>query len=317
MAYKLNEANKDAMGGSELFAKALHEKCDSTLLDKAFFTFSRYRGPDPEQKDRKEIYHLNDLAGDPETHHIASGGWNKFEKLVFVSHWNMQQYVAHFGLPYYKCAVIKNAIDPIPNEEKPSDKIKLIYHTTPHRGLSILVPVFIKLCETFDNIELDVFSSFEIYGWKERDEQFKVLFDQCRSHPKINYHGFQPNDVVRKALAQAHIYAYPSTWIETAPAALVEAMSARCISIHPNTGALPEVSANWSVIYQYDNNPQDHAETFYRRLFVVISSLREVYNNQDKFNNYMARMGMQKLAIDGVHSWDIKRQEWNDFLGGL
>jgi hypothetical protein len=41
---------------------------------------------------------------------------------------------------------------------KSKERIKLIYHTTPHRGLQILVPVFEKLCEWHDDIELDVFS---------------------------------------------------------------------------------------------------------------------------------------------------------------
>lgn len=317
MAYQLNEANKNAMGGSELFAKALHEKCDPELLDKFFFTFSRYRGPDPEKKGRKEIYHLNDLAGDPETHHLANGGWNVFDKLVFVSHWNMQQYVAYFGLPYYKCDVIKNAIEPIPVANKSTDKIKLIYHTTPHRGLNILVPVFIKLCDQFDNIELDVFSSFEIYGWGERDSQYKDIFDQCRNHPKINYHGFQPNDVVRQALSEAHIFAYPSIWTETAPASLVEALSARCICIHPNTGALPEVSANWSIMYQFDSNLRDHADRFYKNLGTAIASLNDVFKNAAQLSNYISRMNVQKLAIDGVHSWKVKAQEWNQFLKGM
>ena len=75
------------------------------------------------------------------------------------------------GVPYSESIILRNAIDPIEVGEKPKDTIRLIYHSTPHRGLELLVPVFEKLCETHDDIELDVYSSFKIYGWEERSEE--------------------------------------------------------------------------------------------------------------------------------------------------
>ena len=41
----------------------------------------------------------------------------------------------------------------------------------------------------------------------------------------MTYHGFKPNDVVRKALSEAHIFAYPSIWVETSCISAIEAMS--------------------------------------------------------------------------------------------
>ena len=60
---------------------------------------------------------------------------------------------------------MKNAIDPIPYAEKPKDRINLIYHTTPHRGLNIAVAAMKELAKLHgDKIHLDVYSSFEAYG---------------------------------------------------------------------------------------------------------------------------------------------------------
>ena len=80
----------------------------------------------------------------------------------------MHTFCMGLGVPYDNCHVMRNAIDPVPTNliKKPDTKeqIRLIYHTTPHRGLELLVPVF-EFYKEYDNSYLDVFSSFEIYGW--------------------------------------------------------------------------------------------------------------------------------------------------------
>src|SRR6185436_14024378 len=146
--------------------------------------------------------------------------------------------------------VLYNAIEPIPLVEKPPDTINFVYHTTPHRGLEILVPVFENIVREFPNVHLDVFSSFAAYGWNERDKPYEPLFAKIAEHPNMTYHGYQPNDVVREYLQRAHYFAYPNTWLETSCIALMEAMSAGCVCLHPNAGALPETSGGLTRMYQ-------------------------------------------------------------------
>ena len=38
----------------------------------------------------------------------------------------------------------------------------------------------------------------------------KHIFKEIEEHDGMTYHGFQPNAVVREALAKSHIFAYPS-----------------------------------------------------------------------------------------------------------
>lgn len=305
MPIATDELSANANGGTEMMKYGLERRIDPALLDHFHITASRYRGP---MAGKIELYWLHDLPGDPESNHLANGGWNNFEKLIFVSNWQFQAYQQHYGLPWYKCMVLQNAIDPIEVTEtsKSRDKIKLIYNTTPHRGLEILVPVFDKLCEKYDNIELDVFSSFKAYGWEQRDEPYKELFKFCEDHPKINYHGYQPNDVVRKALAEAHIHAYPSIWLETSCIALMEAMSAKCLCVHPNYGALPETAANWTWMYQWLQNKRDHAQALYAHL----SNAIDHYWSE----NVQTRVAGQKSYADVFYSWQFRQQQWESLL---
>jgi UDP-glucose:(glucosyl)LPS alpha-1,2-glucosyltransferase len=307
MPIATDELSKNAMGGTEMMKYGLQDRINPALLEHFHITASRYRGP--AEGNKIELYWLHDLPGDPESEHLANGGWNKFEKLIFVSNWQFQAYQQYFGLPWYKCVVLQNAIEPIPFKEKSKDKIKIIYNTTPHRGLEIIVPVFEKLAERYDNIELDVFSSFKAYGWEERDEPYKELFERCKTHPKINYHGYQPNDIVRNALAEAHIQAYPSIWLETSCMSLMEAMSAGCLCIHPNYGALPETSANWTWMYQWTQDKRDHANAMLNHLAAGIENYWS--------DGVQTRLGGQKSYADVFYSWQYRKQQWDAFLTGI
>lgn len=298
-----NELAQNAKGGTELMQEALYNNLPADLLQYFQIIPSRVREVDDS---KIKIYWLHDLPGDPESEHLKAGGWNRFDKLVFVSNWQMQAYQKHYGLPWYKCVVLHNAIEPIPYVEKPKDKIKLIYHTTPHRGLNILVSAFDNLCKEFDNIELDVYSSFKIYGWEQRDEPYKELFDFCRAHPQINYHGSVPNSEIRTALQQAHIYAYPNTWQETSCISLLEAMSAGLFCVHPNYGALYETAANWTWMYQWQDNLRDHTKMFYE----LTSNAIRMYNHNDTTKTLQA----QKAYIDAFYGWQNRKNQWQNLL---
>ena len=168
---KRNETTQNAMGGTEIIAYAIHKNISNELLKEFQIVFSRARELD---ENKIRIFFCHDLPGDPESEFLKDKEkQNAFHKYVFVSNWQMQQYIGAYNLPWSKCIVIQNAIDPILIHEKPKDKINLVYFSTPHRGLDILVPVFEKLTEKYDNIHLDVYSSFKLYGWGEKDDQFK------------------------------------------------------------------------------------------------------------------------------------------------
>jgi glycosyltransferase involved in cell wall biosynthesis len=280
----VNDLNKKANGGTEQVTRRLFDLLDPEELDGIQIITSRVRELDP---DAIKIYHLHDLPLDPEMAHLRdASSRDRFDKLVFNSHWQYQQAQNQLGIPYnnHSC-VIENGVDPIGWVEKPDPRtnpIKLIYTPTPHRGLEILVPVFEHLATIFDFIELDVFSSFELYGWPERDEPFTPLFDRCKAHPRIRYHGTVADPtILRKAYQDAHIFAYPSIWPETSCRCLIEAMMAGCLCIHPNFAALPETSCGLTDIYDGDSDLNAHANRFAGQLIQIINAIRttDVWEN--------------------------------------
>lgn len=301
-----------AKGGTELMKQRLEEAIPTELLDKFQIFVSRVH---EELSDKHvRVLWLHDLPGDPESEHLKNGGWKKFHKLVFTSNWQMNAYIQAYSIPWSKCIVIHNGIKPIDFTDTDKDRstIRLVYTPTPHRGLNILYAVFERLANEYDNIQLDVFSSFKLYGWDQRDEPYKELFDKLKEHPKVNYYGTVPNEELRDHLSKSHIFAYPSIWQETSCLCLIEAMSAGLFCVHPNFGALPETSANWTHMYQWHEDMNEHANIFYNVLKTAIEDVKNLTNE-----DYVNKIRTQKAYTDVFYNWDMLKLQWNALLEGL
>lgn len=296
-----------SQGGTEQMVAGLKQRIPAELLNKFNLICSRVREVDTS---KRNILWLHDTWDDPESQHLKNKkSLDRFEKLVFVSNYQQATYNIGLDVPYGKGVVLQNAIVPIEDHVKPTGTINLIYHTTPHRGLELLVPVIEFLADKGLDFHLDVYSSFGIYGWPARDEPYEPLFERCRNHPNITYHGWQPNSVIREALKKAHIYAYPSIWPETSGISVIEAMSAGCNVICPSLAALPETCGNFAVMYGWDEDNNKHANMFAGLLAMVIQGYWQDHNQ--------ARLAFQKSYFDNFYNWDFRAAQWSDFLQSL
>lgn len=232
------------------------------------------------------------------------------DHFVYVSNWQKWQFEQRFATGLSENHVIKNAIEPIEFKEKPTDKIKLIYTSTPNRGLEVLLKAF-KILNRSD-VELAVFSSNIIYGKGYSNQLAGThdhLFHQCRTTPGIIYRGYAMNKAVRQALQSSHILAYPSIYEETSCLAAIEAGAAGCKIVTTNLGALPETCDSWAtyVDYQYGDDLDLLAERYAQTLNYEIDHYQEtrytIKNQSDWFNDH--------------YSWHNRAQEWLEFFNKI
>ena len=299
---------EEANGGTEMMRNQLYSRVDPDLLDKFQIICSRVRWIDPK---KPTILWCHDTWDDPESQHLKEEERRaRFEKFVFVSNYQLSTYNLALQVPYAQSFVMQNAIDPIELKDKNKDQIKLIYHTTPHRGLNVATAAIMELAKKHgDKIHFDVFSSFEAYGWKDRDKEFEDLFNNIREHPQMTYHGYQPNEKVREALQEAHIFAYPSIWPETSCIAAIEAMSAGCQVVCPNYAALPETTANFATMYQWSEDIQFHANVFANMLNAAIKTHYDEHTQR--------KLLYQKNYTDNFYNWDLRANQWTGLLQGI
>lgn len=163
-----------------------------------------------------------------------------------------------------------------------------------------------SLAKKYHNIHLDVYSSFLIYGWREADDKFQPLYNKIKSHPKMTYHGYVPHSKVTEALKRAHILAYPSIWRETSCRVVMESMSAGLLCVHLNLAALPETSVSLTMMYQYYDDFNKHANVFYQNLDYAISVV-----NTDQMQNYLKFV---KTYADTRFNLDKIAKQWGLLL---
>ena len=308
-----------ARGGTELMSVALEARVPRALVKRFHVVKSRVRALSADAR-RPNVLWLQDLPNDPESEHLREEkNREKFAKFMFVSEWQKSAYESYFGDVFgEKAVVMRNAIEPFERQRKepPEDGVlRLIYHTTPHRGLDILMHVFPRLYDAHEGmLHLDVYSSFSIYGWHERDHPYAPLFQACEQHPGCTYHGAVSNDDVRDALRSAHIFAYPSTWMETSCIAAIEALSAGVHVVTSSLGALVETVGTFGTIYEFKQDWSEHADAFEQAMHGAIESYWEVTS--------VRLRRVQQVYASQIFGWGSpglrgRADDWVVLLGGI
>jgi glycosyltransferase involved in cell wall biosynthesis len=302
------EFNTNANGGTELIARKLEQHIPQELLDKFQIICGRVSNLN---ENKIKLLWIHDTPHQIDNEHLKDDGWRKFHKMIFISHHQMEEYVREYSIPYSHCVIMKYALEPIEPQEKPTDKISLIYTSTPHRGLDILVNVFERLCEEYDNLELKVYSSYNIYAREEQQKHYEetLLYQRLETHPKIENIGFVSNQELKKSLASSHIFPYPSTYRETFCLALLEAMSAGLLCVHPNYACLPETASNWTMMYDYHEDKAVHEQIFYEHLKKAIN----IVNTK----NVQRKLKYQSKYVNHFYNWETRTQEWIELLRSL
>tara|TARA_R100000479_G_scaffold156341_1_gene92716 strand:- start:437 stop:1093 length:657 start_codon:yes stop_codon:yes gene_type:complete len=207
--------------------------------------------------------------------------------------------------------VIKNGCYHFPKRKiyKKGEPIKLIYHSTPWRGLSVILGAM-QYIQT-PNVTLDVYSSTKIYGeefHKENDHLYKPLFDQAEYLKNVNYIGYKPHEYILERITDYQMWTHPSVFEETFGIGALEAMSSGLYLITTNYGALFETCSEWPIYVNYTNNLKSLAERFAHAIDMACQSLHENYIQE--------HIEEQQKFAKRFYSWEKKGKEWESFLKG-
>jgi glycosyltransferase involved in cell wall biosynthesis len=231
---------------------------------------------------------------------------------VFVSNWQRQSFFEKYSLPIERCIVLRNAIS-IDDGREPRElgprgwRVRCAYTSAPYRGLEVLLDAWEMIRP--DNAELHIWSSKRLWGpdWKDSDWE-ESLFQRAKSLNNVFYHGIAPNAVIRAALEQMDILAYPSVFLETSCIAIIEAMASGLRVVAPSLAVIPETSAGFGRIYPYTTDKEIHARIFASILFAEICDL---------WSGNSELMLAQQSYAKSVYSWGTRRKEWLGLIKSL
>ena len=299
-------------GATELQLGFLQKHLPKDLLDK-FQICTSVPHKIPLSKDKINILwqkmapdqpHFQEFFKDPEK-------IKQYDYYIFNSHWNYEQFRKTFSLPEHLCAVIKNGIPDIKKRdpEPKREKVRLIYHPTPWRGLSVLLGAM-QLVNN-PNIVLDVYSSTQVYGneFKEKnDHTYQNLYDQCKKLPNVNYIGYKTNDYILENLHTYDAFVYPNIWEETSCVSAIEALACGLYVATTDNGALYETCSEFPIYVPMDKDWQNLAKQF----AAVIDEIPEQLNEVGCHNH----LKFQQKFFNHFYNWKVISGHWDGFLKG-
>jgi glycosyltransferase involved in cell wall biosynthesis len=303
----LKKINNESLGGSENQLRLLLKH----LPDESFKDINlilNNTNHDLIEKNKINVLWMQHFVNQEEAKNLGSKDYvNKLDYIVFNSNWNFEKFQYQFKIPESKSLVIKNAIEKIDFHEKPKDKINLVYHTTPWRGLIHLLKVFKRL--NLQNTELNICSSTIIYGKKFDSilgKKYENIFEECKNTKNVNYLGFVENNKIIELLKNMHIYSFPSIWPETSCISAIEAMAAGCEIVTSNLGALYETCAPFATFVGFDSN-FDNFEKKYQK--ALENSVKNFWSKENQ-----KKIRFQQEVINLTYSWNVRSKEWIYFL---
>ena len=259
-------------------------------------------------KNRLNIIWMQHFVNQEEAKNLGSKEFiDQIDYIIFNSHWNFEKFQYQFKIPENKSIVIRNAIEKIEHHEKPKDKINLIYHTTPWRGLEHLLKIFKKM--SLKNVELNVCSSTKIYGKKfseKYEKKYKLIFDECKNSNNINYFGYLDNTKMISLLKKMHINSFPSIWPETSCISAIESMAAGCNIVSTSLGALYETCSPFGKFITIDKDLKNLENKFQIKL---IECIENYWSNENQ-----ELLKLQVDTINRTYSWNERGKEWISFL---
>lgn len=302
-------------GGTEIQYDYLNKYVSNALLDKVQITTSV---PEKEPlhpripnilwiKNSYDQPNLTEWFKDKSNH-------SKYQYYVFNSHWCYEKYRMFYDIPDTRSVVIKNAIDYDELVTKvdfsKKDKIKLIYFSTPWRGLDVLLDAMESLQDDPD-ITLDVYSSTIIYGnqfQQENEKAFTYLYDKAKSLKNVNYKGYLQHNKLVNILHTYDVNCHPSTWEETFCISAMESLAAGLVLISTNLGAIPETAAEFGIYMPYTKNKK-YLATLTKE---AILQIKDTFKNIDLANH----LKFQQQYYKHFYDWKHIASFWERFIRG-
>ena len=300
-------------GGTEIQLEYLHKYVDKDLLNKVQITTS-VPEKTPIDPTKINVLWVHNSYDQPNLYPWFKNKLNhrKYDWYVFNSHWTYEKYRLMFDIPTDISVVIKNGFDDdliVKSEFKPKEKLKLVYTSTPWRGLDVLLKAMEQI--KTDKVELDIYSSTQIYGdafKKVNDDQFIKLYDKAKSLKYVNYKGYIDHKELMKVLHIYDCYVHPSTFEETFCLAAMESLAAGLVAMTTDLGALYETCAEFPIYVPYLKDKEALAKQFAGAIDMLPDLISNVDENRIKFQMQYYRQ---------YYHWNVIKTYWERFLNGI
>lgn len=184
------------------------------------------------------------------------------DALLTVSEWQADQLSEKSGFPREKCWKLGNGLelDFFKGSESKGRK-RLLYSSTPHRGLRHIPRLFAELKKKHPEAECHIFSSLKIYD-QDSDPQAEKTLAELKQQPDVTIHGSVKQEQLAREFMKSSVLFYPCEFEETSCITAMEAMASGCVVLSSKLGALPETVGDAGVLVKGLPGTADYDSAF-------------------------------------------------------
>lgn len=235
-----------------------------------------------------------------------TGQFHKIDKFFCLSHWHKQFFISQYkGLvDPEKVVVTRNGIDIARFAAEPEKRgQRLIYSSSPDRGLERLLELFPEIRARVPEAELHIYYGFA--NWKKAAAQgiqygagspdmarIEALEDKIRNTAGVVYHGRVGQAELAKAFLAAKVWAYPTWFTETHCIGAIEAQAAGCVPVTTNLAALAE-TVQHGFLLPSPNTSEEYGKAF------VANCVRLLTSEETR-----------RPVAEGGRKWALERCSW-------
>jgi len=229
-----------------------------------------------------------------------------FDKIICLSEFHKNYVMAKQNVKPEKIFLSRNGIDPVKFdfERKPKDKNKIVWMSSPDRGLEQCILIIDELLKVRPEIELHVYYGLDNlykYGLGALADKLKAMMAE---RPWIKYHGFTEQSKMYYDVSDAIIWLHPCNFIETFCITGLEMLALGVFPITRKLGALANTLADAESKGQaimLDHNGSSEEEKL-----DYVDQCRLVLNNRLWEN---VNLDLEK------HNWKTIAKEWISEMG--
>jgi glycosyltransferase involved in cell wall biosynthesis len=206
----------------------------------------------------------------------------KIDGILSVGSWQADTLSAESGYPREKLFVIRNGVHlPWFDDDATTAVVrrrrKLIFASSPYRGLQLVAPLFSELVKQLPQVELHVFSGLAVYDKEQPYQgpevaQYEQLKQVLSELPRCYIHG----NVTQERLAQEYLSSsvlfYPCMFPETSCMVALDSLAAGCPVVTSAIAGLPESIGDAGLLVPGTPGTPEYMHQFFQSTFALLTN---------------------------------------------
>ena len=194
-------------------------------------------------------------------------------------------------------------------KEPPKEGNRLIYSSSPDRGLETLLKLMPAIRARVPDVKLHIYYGFANWrkmaesakrrDWLDLISKFEAMLDEGHRRGELVFHGRVNQAELAEAFLASKVWAYPTWFHETSCVTAMEAQAAGCVPVTTNLAALRETVKHGVLL-----NPPNDTETYARDFVDYVVNLL----TDDLYRSSLADLA-RKYALDNL-DWSRVAEEW-------